>query len=185
MPWQETLRMDQRVQFIADYQRDVFDVTELARRYDISRKTAYKWIDRSGVFGRPGRSSARNLPTAPTLQTSLPVTLRAPQVSQRGSHRGLETTRPAQTHGRSDHWLERRSRTGARRWLSRSRCQAPRPDSARLASEHQPIRSWYGWRDALHRHRNRSAAGLQGVSHLPGKAPRRSCRTPPGLSHSG
>ena len=43
MPWQETLLMDQRVQFIADYQRDVFDVAELARRYGISRKTAYKW----------------------------------------------------------------------------------------------------------------------------------------------
>ena len=31
MPWQETLLMDQRVQFIADYQRDVLDVAELAR----------------------------------------------------------------------------------------------------------------------------------------------------------
>ncbi len=43
MPWRETLLMDQRyVQFIADYQRDVFDVADLARRYGISRKTAYK-----------------------------------------------------------------------------------------------------------------------------------------------
>jgi transposase len=38
--------MDQRVPFIADYQRDVFDVAELARRYGISRKTAYKWLER-------------------------------------------------------------------------------------------------------------------------------------------
>ena len=37
MPWQETLLMDQRVQFIADYQRAVFDIAELARRYGISR----------------------------------------------------------------------------------------------------------------------------------------------------
>ena len=28
MPWRETLLMDQRVQFIADYQRDVFDVAD-------------------------------------------------------------------------------------------------------------------------------------------------------------
>ena len=54
MPWQETLLMDQRVQFIADYQRDVFDVAELARRYGISRKTAYKWIDRYDVGGPAG-----------------------------------------------------------------------------------------------------------------------------------
>ena len=54
MPWQETLLMDQRVQFIADYQRDVFDVAELARRYGISRKTAYKWIDRYEAGGPAG-----------------------------------------------------------------------------------------------------------------------------------
>ena len=46
--------MDQRVQFIADYQRDVFDVAELARRYGISRKTAYKWIERYEVGGPAG-----------------------------------------------------------------------------------------------------------------------------------
>ena len=40
MPWQETSLMDQRVQFIADCQRDEFDVADLARRYGISRKTA-------------------------------------------------------------------------------------------------------------------------------------------------
>ena len=60
MPWRETLLMDQRVQFIADYQRDVFDVADLARRYGISRKTAYKWIDRydGRRSGRAGRSVA-------------------------------------------------------------------------------------------------------------------------------
>ena len=46
MPWQETSLMDQRTQFIADYLRGLQTVTELADRFDISRKTAYKWIDR-------------------------------------------------------------------------------------------------------------------------------------------
>lgn len=46
--------MDQRVQFIADYQRDVFDVADLARRFGISRKTAYKWINRYGATGPTG-----------------------------------------------------------------------------------------------------------------------------------
>lgn len=46
--------MDQRVQFIADVQRDMFDVTDLARRYGISRKTAYKWIDRYEAAGPAG-----------------------------------------------------------------------------------------------------------------------------------
>ena len=51
MPWRETLLMDQRVQFIADYQRDLFDVADLARRCGVSRKTAYKWLDRYAAGG--------------------------------------------------------------------------------------------------------------------------------------
>jgi len=38
--------MDQRVAFIADWLRDDWTMTELAERYRVSRKTAYKWVDR-------------------------------------------------------------------------------------------------------------------------------------------
>ena len=38
--------MDQRVAFIADWLRREWTMTELAARYAISRKTAYKWVDR-------------------------------------------------------------------------------------------------------------------------------------------
>jgi putative transposase len=38
--------MDQRVAFIADWLRDDGTMTELAERYAISRKTAYKWVGR-------------------------------------------------------------------------------------------------------------------------------------------
>jgi putative transposase len=38
--------MDQRVVFIADWLRDHWTMTELAERYGISRKTAYKWVER-------------------------------------------------------------------------------------------------------------------------------------------
>src|SRR4249920_400411 len=46
MPWTETCPMDQRVAFIADWLRDEWTMTALAERYQISRKTAYKWVDR-------------------------------------------------------------------------------------------------------------------------------------------
>jgi len=46
MPWKETCPMDQRVAFIADGLRDEWTMTELAERYQISRKTGYKWVDR-------------------------------------------------------------------------------------------------------------------------------------------
>ena len=43
MPGKETCPMDQRVAFIADWLREEWTMTDLAVRYGISRKTAYKW----------------------------------------------------------------------------------------------------------------------------------------------
>jgi transposase-like protein len=62
MPWLETSLMDQRTQFIADYLRGLQTVTELAERFDVSRKTAYKWIVRyeegAGLSDRSRRPHA-------------------------------------------------------------------------------------------------------------------------------
>jgi transposase InsO family protein len=46
MPWKDTCSMDQRVAFIAEWLRAEWTMTELAQRYGISRKTAYKWVER-------------------------------------------------------------------------------------------------------------------------------------------
>lgn len=51
MPWRSSSPMDLRTQFIADYLRGVFTISELSREYQISRKTAYKWIDRYTAAG--------------------------------------------------------------------------------------------------------------------------------------
>lgn len=51
MPWKESSLMDQRTQFIAEYLRGDESVSSLCRRYDISRKTGYKWIDRYEELG--------------------------------------------------------------------------------------------------------------------------------------
>lgn len=48
--------MDQRVAFIADWLRDEWSMTELAERYQISRKTAHKWVER--YEGDPERGLA-------------------------------------------------------------------------------------------------------------------------------
>jgi putative transposase len=65
MPWRERSPMDERVQFISDYQRQLFTMSELCDRYGISRKTGYAVVGRyeaEGVAGlsprssRPGRS---------------------------------------------------------------------------------------------------------------------------------
>ena len=46
--------MDQRLQFVSDYQRGMAPMTELCARYAISRKTGYKWIGRYADDGPPG-----------------------------------------------------------------------------------------------------------------------------------
>ena len=53
--------MDQRVAFMADWLRDEWTMTELAERYGISRKTAYKWVARydGGSRARASRAIAR------------------------------------------------------------------------------------------------------------------------------
>jgi transposase-like protein len=88
MPWPETSLMDQRVQFIADYQHDVFDVAELARRYGISRKTAYKWIDRYDAAGPAGLvdRSPRILRRRRPRRSSRPC-LRCADTIRRGARR--------------------------------------------------------------------------------------------------
>ena len=61
MPWQESCAMDQRVLFIADQQTGLWTMTELCERYEISRKTGYKWLERfrtEGACGLKNRSHA-------------------------------------------------------------------------------------------------------------------------------
>lgn len=59
MPWNERSAMDQRTRFIADYLDDFFPFSELCARYDISRPTGYKWVQRyieEGAAGLMDRS---------------------------------------------------------------------------------------------------------------------------------
>jgi putative transposase len=46
--------MTQRLQFVTDHQRGLYDMTELCARYRISRKTGYKWLGRYAAAGTGG-----------------------------------------------------------------------------------------------------------------------------------
>ena len=73
MPWKDLRPVDERVLFVADYVRELYDFSELCARYGVSRKTGYKWVERyrhEGVEGLPGaevarrpQSAQRNCPT--------------------------------------------------------------------------------------------------------------------------
>src|SRR5690606_28937122 len=54
MPWKEMSPMDQREKFIKDVRFGAYSISELCERYDVSRKTAYKWLGRFEEAGRAG-----------------------------------------------------------------------------------------------------------------------------------
>jgi putative transposase len=59
MPWRETCPMEQRLEFVREYETELFTMTELAAQYGISRKTGYKWLAAyraTGVRGLGDRS---------------------------------------------------------------------------------------------------------------------------------
>lgn len=73
MPWRARSSMDERLQFISDYQRQLFTMTELCDRYGISRKTGYGLVARyadegaAGLMPRSSRPHHSPQTTAPAL----------------------------------------------------------------------------------------------------------------------
>src|SRR4030095_6987212 len=54
MGWKETCVVEERFRFIEEYKRDECSVAELCRRYGVSRKTGYKWLERYELEGLEG-----------------------------------------------------------------------------------------------------------------------------------
>jgi putative transposase len=61
--------MDQKTQCIADDLRDRLSVTELCTLYEVSRKTAYTWIDRSLTHGPHGLEARSRRPSTSPRHT--------------------------------------------------------------------------------------------------------------------
>lgn len=89
MPWSETSPMDQRTQFIADYLREVFTITDLCALYSVSRKTGYKWIDRYLHQGSAGLTERSRRPRIRGTQRHPRSSRRFPRCAA-GIRRGAE-----------------------------------------------------------------------------------------------
>jgi putative transposase len=70
MPWKQVLPMNEKVRFITDYLNGVFTFTELCERYEISRKTGYKWVDRYVENGASGLEDRARTPRHSPRKTS-------------------------------------------------------------------------------------------------------------------
>jgi transposase InsO family protein len=69
MPWSEVTVSEQRENFIRDYRLGYYSVKELAERFGISRKTAYKWLGRWEEGGRGGLADQSRRPHGSPWQT--------------------------------------------------------------------------------------------------------------------
>lgn len=76
--------MDQRLAFIAEWLRAEWTMTELATRYRISRKTAYKWIDRYDADPAAGLADRSRAPKA--HGRAMADSIRDAIVALRGQH---------------------------------------------------------------------------------------------------
>ncbi len=64
MPWQEASTVSLRREFVTMVQQGTVSVSELCRRYGVSRKTGYKWLQRYRDEGPGGVADRRVSPTA-------------------------------------------------------------------------------------------------------------------------
>ena len=54
MPWKQRKALDEKKDFIEEWKRQEVSLAELCRRYEISRQTGYKWLERYEQEGEPG-----------------------------------------------------------------------------------------------------------------------------------
>ena len=62
MPWAERHRMSLREEFVHLVESEQVSMTELCRRFQISRKTGYKWVQRFGAEGAAGLTDRSRRP---------------------------------------------------------------------------------------------------------------------------
>lgn len=62
MPWRESCAMDERVGFISEHRTGLWTMTELCERYEVSRKTGYKWLERYRLEGAAGLMDRSHAP---------------------------------------------------------------------------------------------------------------------------
>lgn len=139
--------MDQRIAFIADWTRGEWTMTELAARYGVSRKTAYKWRERWEAEGRPGLVDRSRAPhgsseawDAATRAAVLAARRRLPHRGPRKLHAILtarEPTRAWPAPSTMGTWLQQAGLCTPRR-----RVRTVLPLTQPLAAAHAPNDIW-------------------------------------------
>jgi transposase InsO family protein len=139
--------MDQRVAFIAEWLQDEWTMTELAERYQISRKTAYKWVDRyerdpaSGLVERSRAPHAHGRAMAAELQKAIVALRRAhPHWGPKKLRVILQERQPRESWPAASTMGDLLRREGLSQARRRARYVVPLPQP--LAAAHAPNDVW-------------------------------------------
>lgn len=62
MPWKIIGPMDQKIQLIAEWQKEQYSLTDLSKKYGVSRKTVHKWCSRYEKQGIDGLRDQNRAP---------------------------------------------------------------------------------------------------------------------------
>lgn len=73
MPWKDVTSMNQKLQFVSLAATGRFSVTQLCADFDISRKTAHKWLSRYAGQGPSGLNNRTRRPRGCSHQTTTEV----------------------------------------------------------------------------------------------------------------
>src|SRR5262245_56307103 len=73
MPWRESTPMEQRLEFVREYESGLFTMTELVAHYGVSRKTGYKWLERYDEGGTSALTDRSRRPQTSPHATAVEV----------------------------------------------------------------------------------------------------------------
>jgi putative transposase len=139
--------MDQRVAFIADWLRNERTMTELAARYGISRRIAYKWVDRYEADPAHGLAERSRAPkthgramAAEVREAVLALRQQHPRWGPKKLRRVLEERRPDQAWPAASTIGDLLRRAGLSAPQRRTRYPVPR--TAPLAAATAPNAVW-------------------------------------------
>ena len=93
MPWKETSPMRERSEFIVEHRSGLYSFSALCERYQISRKTGYKILERFESEGLEGLRDRSRAPTDSPHQLSSAVVERVGAARHKHPPWGAATNR--------------------------------------------------------------------------------------------
>jgi putative transposase len=105
MPWNARTALEQRREFMEEWQLEQDDFAELCRKYGVSRQTGYKWVKRFEIQGIAGLEDLSRAPHESPQSMSAEVAAGVIELRQQHPRWGPRKLRVyLESHSPSQHW---------------------------------------------------------------------------------